>query len=47
MPVMGTAIAGECALLLSVDRDLLDTRTVHDTQIIRSVANWHRTTEIG
>jgi hypothetical protein len=24
VPVLGTAVAGECALLISVDRDLLD-----------------------
>ena len=29
VPVLGTAVAAECALLISVDRDLHDMRTVH------------------
>jgi predicted nucleic acid-binding protein len=29
IPVLGTAVAGECALLISVDRDLLDIQNVH------------------
>lgn len=47
MPVLGTAVAGECALLISVDRDLLDMRTVRDIPIIRPGDYWRRTTENG
>lgn len=47
MPVLGTAVAGECALLISVDRDLLDMRTVQEIPIIRPGDYWRRTTEIG
>jgi putative PIN family toxin of toxin-antitoxin system len=46
MPVLGTAVAGECALLISVDRDLLDMRTVLEIPIIRPGDYWRRTTEI-
>jgi predicted nucleic acid-binding protein len=35
IPVLGTAVAGKCALLTSVDRDLLDRQTVHAISIIR------------
>jgi putative PIN family toxin of toxin-antitoxin system len=47
MPVLGTAVAGECALLISVDRDLLDMHTVHEIPIIRPGAYWRHTSEIG
>ncbi len=47
MPVRGTAVAGECALLISVDRDLLDRRKVREIPIIRPGDYWRRTTENG
>ena len=45
LQVLGTAIAGECALLISVDRDLLDMRNVHEIPIIRPGDYWRRTAE--
>ena len=45
VPVLGTAITGDCALLISVDRELLDMRTVHDIPIIRPGDYWRRTAE--
>ena len=47
MPVLGTAVAGECALLISVDRDLLDMQMVHEIPIIRPGDYWRRTAAIG
>jgi putative PIN family toxin of toxin-antitoxin system len=38
--VLGTAVAGECALLISVDRDLLDMQNVHGIPIIRPGEYW-------
>jgi hypothetical protein len=35
VPVPGSAVAGECALLVSIDRDPLDTGTVHEIPSIR------------
>jgi putative PIN family toxin of toxin-antitoxin system len=46
MQVLGTAVAGECTLLISVDRDLLDMRSIHEIPIIRPGEYWRRTTEI-
>jgi putative PIN family toxin of toxin-antitoxin system len=46
MPVLGTAVAGECAPLISVDRALRDMRTVLEVPIIRPADYWRRTTEI-
>jgi uncharacterized protein len=46
LPVLGTAVAGTCALLISVDRDLLDMQTVHAIPIIRPGEYWRRTAEI-
>jgi len=43
LPVLGTAVAGECALLISVDRDLLDMDVVHEIPIIRPGDFWRRT----
>ena len=43
LPVLGTAVAGECALLISVDRDLLDMRTIQAIPIIRPGEYWRRT----
>lgn len=45
VPALGTAVIGECALLISVERDLLDMRTVHDIPIIRPGDYWRRTAE--
>jgi putative PIN family toxin of toxin-antitoxin system len=47
IPVLGTAVAGECALLISVDRDLLDMQNVHKIPIIRPGDYWRRTDEIN
>ena len=47
VPVLGTAVAGECALLISVDRDLLDMQTIQTIPIIRPGEYWRRTAEIG
>jgi uncharacterized protein len=44
LPVLGTALSGECALLISVDRDLLDLQAVDDIAIIRPGEYWRRTT---
>ena len=43
VPVLGTAVAGECALLISVDRDLLDMRKIHEIPIIRPGEYWRQT----
>lgn len=42
-PVLGTAVAGKCTLLISVDRDLLDLRTIQDIPIVRPGEFWRRT----
>ena len=46
LPVLGTAVAGACALLISVDRDLLDMKTIQKIPIIRPGEYWRRTAEI-
>jgi uncharacterized protein len=46
VPVLGTAIAGECALLISVDRDLLDMQIIQEIPIIRPGDYWRRVSEI-
>jgi putative PIN family toxin of toxin-antitoxin system len=46
IPVLGTAVAGECALLVSVDRDLLDMQTIQAIPIIRPGEYWRRASEI-
>ena len=46
VPVLGTAVAGECALLISVDRDLLDMHTIRTIPIIRPGEYWRRASEI-
>jgi predicted nucleic acid-binding protein len=46
LPVLGTAVAGACALLISVDRDLLDMQTIQTIPIIRLGEYWRRTTDI-
>jgi predicted nucleic acid-binding protein len=47
LPVLGTAVSGACALLISVDRDLLDMQTVQSILIIRPGQYWRRTAENG
>jgi uncharacterized protein len=42
VPVLGTAVAGECGLLISVDRDLLDMQTIKSIPIIRPGEYWRR-----
>jgi predicted nucleic acid-binding protein len=46
VPVLGTAAAGECALLISVDPDLLDLQTIQAIPIIRLGEYWRRASEI-
>ena len=46
LPVLGTAVAGACALLISVDRDLLDMQTIQAIPIIRPGEYWRRIAEI-
>jgi putative PIN family toxin of toxin-antitoxin system len=43
--VLGTAVAGTCALLIGVDRDLLDMQTVHGIPIVRPGDYWRRNIE--
>jgi putative PIN family toxin of toxin-antitoxin system len=45
IPVLGTAVGGDCALLVSVDRDLLDMQRINEIPIIRPGEYWRRTTE--
>ena len=47
IPVLGTAVGGDCALLISVDRDLLDMRRIDAIPIIRPGDYWRLTTEGG
>ena len=47
IPVLGTAVGGECKLLISVDRDLLDMQRINEIEIIRPGEYWRRTTEGG
>jgi len=46
LPVLGTAVAGECQLLISVDRDLLDMQNIREILIIRPGDYWRRTSGI-
>jgi putative PIN family toxin of toxin-antitoxin system len=46
VPVLGTAVAGGCALLISVDRDLLDMQAMQAIPIIRPGEYWRRASEI-
>jgi putative PIN family toxin of toxin-antitoxin system len=46
LPVLSTAVAGASALLISVDRDLLDMRKIEAIPIIRPGEYWRRTAEI-
>jgi predicted nucleic acid-binding protein len=45
LEVLGTAVAGKCALLISVDRDLLDLQSVENIPIVRPAEFWRRTSE--
>ena len=45
LPVLGTAVAGKCALLISVDHDLLDMQTIQEIPIVRPGEFWRRTSE--
>jgi putative PIN family toxin of toxin-antitoxin system len=47
VPILGTAVGGQCALLISVDRDLLDLQCINKIPIIRPGDYWRRTTEGG
>jgi putative PIN family toxin of toxin-antitoxin system len=47
IPILGTAVAGECSLLISVDRDLLDMRDITGIPIIRPGDYWRRTNGIS
>jgi putative PIN family toxin of toxin-antitoxin system len=44
IPVLGTAVGGQCALLVSVDRDLIDMHRIGQIAIIRPGEYWRRTT---
>jgi len=46
IPVLGTAVGGQCKLLISVDRDLLDMTNIANIPIIRPGEYWRRTTNI-
>jgi len=43
IPVLGTAVAGDCAFLISVDRDLPDMRKINEIPIIRPGEYWPQT----
>ncbi len=45
IPVLGTAVGGECDLLISVDRDLLDMQAINEIPIIRPGDYWRRKAE--
>jgi putative PIN family toxin of toxin-antitoxin system len=45
LQVLGTAVAGKCALLISVDCDLLDLQSVENIPIVRPGEFWRRTSE--
>lgn len=45
VPVLGTAVGGECSLLISVDRDLLDMQTFDEIPIVRPGEYWRRSAE--
>jgi putative PIN family toxin of toxin-antitoxin system len=46
VPVLSTAVAGACALLISVDRDRLDMQTIQAIPIITPGEYWRRAAEI-
>jgi putative PIN family toxin of toxin-antitoxin system len=43
LPILGTALAADCALLVSVDRDLLDMKQIEGIPIVRPGDYWRRT----
>jgi uncharacterized protein len=43
VPLLGTAVAGQCHLLISVDKDLLDMQAIQNIPIIRPGDFWRRT----
>ena len=45
VPVLGTAVGGECSLLISVDRDLLDMQTFDGIPIVRPGEYWRRSAD--
>jgi putative PIN family toxin of toxin-antitoxin system len=45
VPVLGTAVGGKCALLISVDRDLLDMQAIDGIPIIRPGDYWRHNAE--
>lgn len=45
VPDPGTAVAGECALLIIIDRDLFDLHTILAIPIIRPGEYWRRASE--
>ena len=45
VPVLGTAVGGECSLLISVDRDLLDRQTFDEIPIVRPGEYWKHSAE--
>ena len=45
IPVLGTAVGGECTMLVSVDRDLLDMGSIDAIPIVRPGEYWRRTAE--
>lgn len=47
IPVLGTAVGGDCALLISVNRDLLDMQHINEIPSIRPGEYWRRATEGG
>jgi hypothetical protein len=44
--VLDTAIAGECSLLISVARDLLDMQEIQDIPLIRPGDYWRRAADV-
>lgn len=46
LPVLGTAVSGDCALLISVDRDLLDMGAIQGIPIIRPGEYWRRMDQV-
>ncbi|HEX4487214.1 MAG TPA: putative toxin-antitoxin system toxin component, PIN family [Terriglobales bacterium] len=42
VPILGTAVAGECSLLISVDRDLLEMKQFRGIPLVRPGDYWRR-----
>jgi putative PIN family toxin of toxin-antitoxin system len=45
LPILGTAVSGGCAPLISVDRDLIDMQRINEIPIIRPGEYWLHITE--